>query len=223
MEVQFKNPKPVLLPNTGELGQFITGTIGELKPNMMVETLYLYLKPEKLRSDEGNWDEEQKINVFNQMMAISSLTGIEYYSASRGSMRTFYEYSGIIDGPQTKKPLPDPVYTQIPAALSIYAKQKDLTFGDNIYRYSFTISRDSIFFVQENITALNYGVIPVIGKSNLRSFFAVIDCGDTILVYAASMAKTLSVPGLFDRIGNSFSNRAEAVLNWFNSRLENGL
>jgi len=223
MEIQFKTPAPLLLPNISELRQVTASTIRELNPNIMVETLYLYLKPEKLHSDAGNWVLEQKINVFNQMMAISSLTGIEYYSASRGSMRTFYEYSSIIDAPQTKKTLADPVYTQIPASLTIYARQKDLTFGDNIYSYNYSVSRDCLFFIQENITTLSYGIIPVIGKGNLRSVLAVIDCGDSILIYAASMAKAASMPGLSDRIGNSFSNRAEAVLNWFNNRLQNGL
>jgi len=223
MEFQLKNPSPLLLPNAGGLRQTVAGIIKDLNPNIMVETLYLYLKPGKLHSDAVNWDEKQKINVFNQMMALSTLTGIEYYSASRGSMRTFYEYSAIIDGPQTKKPLADPVYAQIPASLAVYARQKDLTFGDNIYRYNFSAFGDSIFFIQENITSLSYGVIPVIGKGNLRSVLAVFDCGDSILIYAASMAKTLSVPGISDRIGNSFRNRADAVLNWFDNRLRNGL
>jgi len=222
-EAQFKNPAPMLLPNVTELKQAFARNLNELNPNIMVETLYLYLKPEKMRSNAGNWDEKQKINVFNHLMAISSLTGIEYYSASRGAMRTFYENSQIIDSPQTKKPLADPVYTQIPPSLIFHARQKDLTFGDNIYRYNISVCSDAVFFVQDNVTALSYGIIPVIGKGNLCSFLAVIDCGDTILIYAASMAKTVSVPGLHDRIGNSFSNRAQAMLNWFNNRLQNSL
>jgi len=223
MEVQFKTPAPLLLPKISELKNAVTGNISELNPNIMVETLYLYLKPEKLRSDADNWVPEQKINVFNQLMAISSLTGIEYYSASRGIMRTFYEYSAIIDNPQSKKTLVDPVYTQIPASLNLYARQKDLTFGDNIYQYNFTASKNTIFFVQENITALNYGIIPVIGKGNLRSVLAVIDCGNSILIYAVSMVKAVSIPGFSDKIGNSFSNRADALLNWFDNRLDGGL
>ncbi|MCL2211306.1 MAG: hypothetical protein FWB95_05235 [Treponema sp.] len=223
MEIQFKNPAPLLLPDAGGLRQAVTAAQGKLNPNIMVETLYLYLKPEKLRSDAAAWDEEQKLNVFNHLISISSLTGIEYYSSSRGSMRTFYEFSGIIDSPQTKKPLADPVFTQIPAPLTLYARQKDLTFGDNIYKYDVTYSRDVIFFIQENVTALSYGIIPLIRSGNLHSVLAVIDCGNSILIYAISMVKTLSVSGFHDRIGNSFSNRAEAVINWFNNKLQNGL
>jgi hypothetical protein len=49
---------------------------------------------------------------------------------------------------------------------------------------------------------------------------AVIDCGDSILIYAVSMVNSLSVPGLRDRITGSFSSRAEAILKWFTGRLD---
>jgi hypothetical protein len=223
IEAQLKNPAPVLMPNHSGLRQYVTEAMNQLNPNILVEALYLYLKPPHLKTDSDSWDDRQKIKVFNQITAISTLTGIQYYSSSRGAMRTFYEYSNIIDGPITKKPLSDPVFTQLPAVLTVFARQKDLTFGDNIYRYDYVNTPDAVFFTQENITSLNYGIIPVIGKGNLRSVMAVIDCGDIILIYAASMAKSASLPGLSDRISSSFSNRAQAVLYWFSDRLNKEL
>ena len=47
---------------------------------------------------------------------------------------------------------------------------------------------------------------------------AVIDAGDSLLIYAAAMAKTASVPGMGDRIGSSFTNRVKAILKWFVGR-----
>jgi hypothetical protein len=223
VEVKLKNPAPVLTPNHSGIRQSVTGIINAFNPNTMVETLFLYSKSAHLKTDSGSWDDVQKITVFNQVTAISTLTGIQYYSSSRGAMRTFYEYSNIIDGPVTKKPLSDPVFTQPPAVLTLFARQKDLTFGDNIYRYDYVNDKDAVFFTQENITTLNYGIIPVIGKGNLRAVMAVIDCGDAILVYAVFTAKIVSVPGLSDRIVNSFTNRAEAVLHWFCERLNKNL
>ena len=41
-----------------------------------------------------------------------------------------------------------------------------------------------------------------------------LDAGEYILIYAVSMAKAASLPGMNDRIGSSFSNRAEAILQW---------
>ncbi|MDR1868685.1 MAG: hypothetical protein LBQ82_01725 [Treponema sp.] len=210
---QLKNPVLRLLPNSEELRQFTADINAALAPTLAVETLYLYKKNSDGSSD--NWTEEQRTSLFNHLLSMSTLTGIEYYSASRQTMRTFYESSVVIDGPSTKKPLPDPVFSQPPAKYTLFARQKDLTFGDNIYRYDFISSQDALIFSQENLTAMVAGIIPAVGKNKLRSVLAVIDCGDSLLIYAVSMAKAVSVPGMGDRIGNSFGNRAEAVLKWF--------
>jgi hypothetical protein len=106
----------------------------------------------------------------------------------------------------------------LPASVVLYARQKDLTFGDNIYRYDFRTANNALFFVQENITALNYGLVTAVGENRLQSVFAVIDCGDSLLIYAVSMAKTSSALGMGDRIGNSFGNRAAAILKWFTNK-----
>jgi len=222
IDTHLSDTVPGLMPNHSGVRQSVIRLINTINPNILVETLYLYDKQANKKTDSAGWDENQKINVFNQLTAISSLTGIQYYSSSRGAMRIFYDYSSVID-PETKKLLPDPVFTQLPATLTIYARQKDLTFGDNIYRYDYVNDAAAIFFTQENITSLNYGIIPVIGKGNLRSVIAVIDCGDSILIYAASMAKAASVSGLSEKITTSFSNRAKAIIHWFSEKTNNKL
>jgi len=212
-EVQQKTPSPRLLPRHGELERFIAGIQNSLDPNLFVETLSLYRKPHA-----ASWDKTEQTRLLNQLVALSTLAGIQYYSESRKTMRTFYESSGVIDNPTNKNPLPDPVYTALPDSLTLYARQKDLTFGDNIYTFSFKTGGDYIFFVQENLTSMNAGIFPAIGKNKLHSLIAVIDAGDCLLIYAAAMAKTVSVPGMGDRIGHSFTNRAKAILKWFTGR-----
>jgi hypothetical protein len=49
---------------------------------------------------------------------------------------------------------------------------------------------------------------------------AIIDTGDSLLIYAAAMAKAASLPGIGDRIGASFTNRAKAILQWFTGRAD---
>ncbi|MDR0585514.1 MAG: hypothetical protein LBG57_14365 [Treponema sp.] len=215
VEVQLKNPVPRILPQHEALRRLIAETMDSLAPGLFVETLYRYQKPRK-----GVWSEAERTALFNQTLALSTLTGIQYYSASRGVMRTFYESSRVIDGPDSKKALPDPVYSALPPSLTLYARQKDLTFGDNIYRYNYLSVPDAFFFVQENLTALTAGIIPAVGKNKLRTVMAVIDCGDSALIYFVSMAKAVSLPGMGERIGNSFTNRAEAVLKWFTGRAD---
>jgi len=218
-ETQLRNPSPRLMPANNELRQFINSIQTAFNPGIMVEALFLYEKPHKYQTSNISWDIHQKTGVFNQITALSTLTGIQYFSASRNTMRPFYESSAVIDGSSGRNPLPDPYFYQLPASLTLFARQKDLTFGENVYRYDYTVSQDLIIFVQENITALTYGIIPAINRGNLRSVIAIIDCGDSILIYAASMARAVSLPGIGDRISSSFSNRAAAILGWLINRL----
>jgi hypothetical protein len=214
-EVQLRNPQLRLLPGNSGLRRFINETSDRLNPNIMVETLSIYKKP-----SGGEWNEAIKTALFNQLTALSTLAGIQYYSASRNTMRTFYEVSHVIDNPENKNAAADPVYTIPPRSLSLYARQKDLTFGDNIYRYDYIAMDDAIWFLQENLTPMSYGIIQAVGRNRLNSIVAVLDTDDCLLIYVVSMAKTISVFGMGDRIGNSFRNRAEAVLKWFAGRAD---
>jgi hypothetical protein len=218
-EIQFKDLSPHLSPNHGGLKQIISRIQSELDPSVIVETLYLYKKPAGL----GDWTQDEQAALYNQSLALSTLAGLQYYSASRGVMRTFYETSTVIDNPSGKKPQGDPLYAIPPADLTIYARQKDLTFGDNIYQYDYHVIPGAIIFIQQNLTTMTAGIIPAVRKNNLRSVVAVMDAGSYLLVYATSMAKAASFPGMRDRIGNSFSNRAEAILNWFAGQADKAL
>ncbi|MDR1585846.1 MAG: hypothetical protein LBS57_00170 [Treponema sp.] len=226
-KVQLKNPQPVLLPRHAALQRLAAEIQQNLEPAILVETLSLYRKPGSSAAGEGApadngaaWTETERAELFNQVLALSTLSGIQYYSASRGVMRTFYESSRVIDGPDKKQPLPDPSYASPPARLTLFARQKDLTFGDNVYQYEYISYSDAFVFIQQNLTPMTAGIIPAVGKNKLRTVVAVIDCGDSLLIYSASMAKTAALPGMSERIGNSFTNRAAAILKWFTGRAD---
>jgi hypothetical protein len=89
-----------------------------------------------------------------------------------------------------------------------------------LYRYTYYARPDSLVFVQENLSTMNYGPIIVVRKNQLRSVVCVLDAGDSLLVYVASMAKAASFPGMNERAGRSFSNRAIAILGWFADRAD---
>jgi hypothetical protein len=216
--VQLRNPSPVLTPRHGEVQALLTQNLAELEKGVMVESLSRYEKPPT--ASRPVWTSAERAAIFNGALAISSLTGIQYYSASRKTMRTFYEYSRIIDSPESRRELADPFYADPPAELSLYARQRDLTFGDNLYEYRYYAGSDSLVFVQRNLTPLKVGIISAVGQDKLRSLVAVIDADDSLLVYAVSLARAAAFPGLGNRIGNSFTNRAQAILDWFNTRAD---
>ena len=214
---QFRNPLPRLLPQNEVLAKFIMDTHQELSPNVMVETLNLYPKPQ---GANNVLSAEEKIALYNSVLAISSLTGLEYFSASRGGMRTLYEISTVINDPVERIPVPDPFFSQLQEEISLYARQKDLTFGNNIYQFDFYTADGAIFFIQQNLTPLSLGIFPAIGRNRLRSAVAIMDAGEYLLIYVASMANVVSLPGMNERVGTSFANRAEAIFNWFSAQAD---
>jgi len=212
LEVQLRNPDFKLLHRRGELARLAGEVKDGLQPGILVESLVLYPKP---TGNAGPLDEGRKADLFNILAGLGTLAGIQYFSASRGQMRTFYESSTVIDGPTGRNPLPDPHFTVAPESLTLYARQKDLIFRDNIYRYDYRTGEDFMLFVQENLTAMNVGILPAIGRNRLRTVMAVIDTEDAFLIYIATMSRAGAFPGIGDRIGSSLGNRIRAVMGWF--------
>ena len=96
----------------------------------------------------------------------------------------------------------------------ILANKIALIVSENSNQYNFYYRPGSLVFIQENLSSLNAGIIPAVSRNRLRSCLVLQDAGDYLIIYAVSMAKTVSLPGLKDKIGDSFSNRAEAIIQW---------
>ncbi|OHE62123.1 MAG: hypothetical protein A2Z99_10920 [Treponema sp. GWB1_62_6] len=216
----FNGGSPGLLPSfparTG-----MESRISAFAPTLIVESLYLYEKPAEIGN--GRLTDGAMLAVFNALGSISTLTGIQYYSASRGRMRTFYESSFVVEGELGNEVLADPVAATLPARATLFAIQKDLTFGENRYRYDYETGSGYILFSQENLTAMNYGILPILGKRRLRTMVAVIDTADALVVYCISAAKASLLPGLDGKVRDSFSNRADALFSWFGVHAEKAL
>jgi len=215
--VQLKAPKQVLVPRD-EMGAEIQEEIDSFAPTLMVEALYVYKKNPVVSA--GVWTTEQRLAVYNAVRSLSTLRGIEYYSASRKTMRTFYEESYAIEGADKKERRPDPLVTDFVTLPTAYALQKDLTFGENIYRYDFKAGAAALSFAQTNLTGMSYGIVPILGKERLRTVVYVTDLGESLLVYAVSAAKATLLPGIEGKVRDSFSNRADAIYKWFSGHMD---
>jgi hypothetical protein len=218
IRVQTGKGQAQLIPEYSPLKLSVKIIEEQLKPSIIVENLYIFRKPDAKTGKA--WTEEEQLQLFNNIRAISTLTGIEYYSASRKQMRTFYEYSYVIDNPEAKRAIQDPIVRVLPMETTLFARQKDLTFGDNVYRYDYKTTNNSLLFIQTNMTTLSYGIIPLVQKENLKSLIAIIDVDEGLLLYAGTFAKASTIPGVEGKIKDSFSNRTEAIYKWFVSKAE---
>jgi len=187
------------------------------KPAILVESVFTL---PRVAPEGAAGIAAEMARIYGLMRSFSSLEGIEYYSASRKKMRTFYAESWPIADAETKTRLPDlpaPEAGAIPATERITVWQKDLTFGGNVYSYDFASSAGTLRVMSTNLTRMSYGPIPLIAPLGLKSRLLVIQAEDAIVFYVESDAKA---PGLFSgRIGESFSNRAAALFAWFSDRL----
>lgn len=162
--------------------------------------------------------------IYNITRSISTLAGIEYYSASRKRYRIFYKDSYVIDNPKSKIHQPDPLIAAgvlIPDSDMQYLRQRDSSFGDNVYRASYIYQDDITTLEITNLTTMFYTIIPLVQPEQLRTLFAAILTEEGAIFYGVSLVELGAggVFGLEERAANSFTNRIIAVSDWFADQL----
>lgn len=157
------------------------------------------------------------LEIYNILRTPSTMEGLEYYSASRGEMRVFYEESYAIASPSETDPIADPIVREIPERDTIYAYQRDGSFGRNVQRLEYTNLDDGILLLIENETTMVYKVVPLVRPGNLRIFLFVHPRPDrgVIEFYGNLAVRVPAMFGLQDRARNSFYNRIVALHDWF--------
>lgn len=204
-----KGVSPSLVPATALAKEAVSFWSGGEAP-FFIETLYLYRKTPNAAGLPGK--DTDRISVI--LRSLSRLEGLEYFSPSRKKMRTLYEKSYVIDSPDSRKRISDPVQGPSDGVTAV-ALQKDLTFGEYLYRYTWRQTADSSAFFSSNIEPMSYSFIKLIQGEKLRVSLIVQDLGDYLLVYNLTKADFTAVPGIEGKITSSFSARAEAIYKWF--------
>lgn len=186
------------------------------KPALLVEAVFAL--PRKAPATEAGRAAELA-SIYGLLGALNTLEGIQYWSVSRNTWRTFYAESYRVDGPETKRRLPDPPAPKpgaIPPLENATVFQRDLSFGANLYRYSFRGYAEAVSLESTNLTKMSVGPLPVLAVGALKTRVLVVQAVDAILFFVASGAEA---PGVFKgRLQESFGNRAEALFRWFQEK-----
>ncbi len=199
----------------GALTEYIRSDLNGLDATIGVEAIFLMDMPEKLAAMP-----DRDLAIYNILNRVSTLTGIEYYSASRERMRTLFRHSYRVKNSDEKEALPDITFSEIPAAQDITVFQEDLTFGknhvSNLYRYE-----DSRFLLQvNNLTTMWYYILPLVKPGNFRMDLLIIPQGDQLIFYGACSVDSAKLFGIEKSKKDSFYNRIKAMQNWFTAQLE---
>jgi len=197
-----------------QAADMIRSAVATEESDIFVEALFLWQKP------GAGAPEAEILAVYNVLRSISTLQGLEYYSASRKKIRPLYVYSSLIAGLNDPSPVRDSQLQRLPPVPeTLYARQNDTTFGDNQYRITLTGGMDFVTQHSTNLTRLSLGIVPVAGPGDVNVRLLVLSVDEGLLFYAASSARAAVVPGVRGKLETSFGNRAEAVYNWFSSEL----
>ncbi len=212
---------PGLLPDTsltaGIARQMISGDL-----NIGIEGLFftpvedLPDKYRKLTPDE------RRLTLYNILRSVSTLQGLEYYSASRGEMRLLFEESwAIADVKKPEEALTDPLVSSIPAEDSILIHQKDKSFSNNESSMTFQAGANAFTTDIVNLTPMRYkGFIKIAKPGDMQIHLIVVPVEEGLLMYGTMSAKTLKVKAFLDRAQDSFTNRVIALTGWYRSRLD---
>ena len=206
-----KKAKITLVP-TIDLAQ---NAVSSLDPGScyFVENLYLY---EKNKSDDINFDIDKITHI---LRSLSSLEGIEYYSQTSKIMSVLYEKSYSIISKDDKTKIIDNFTDEI-NGLRVFALQKEGLFGENVYQYDYSVSKKSVSLQSTNSEPLKKGFLTIIKNGNLQANLIVHDMESHLLVYVFTQAQLMYIPGLENKINFAFSNRAQALYNWFINEYE---
>jgi hypothetical protein len=189
----------------------LAAKVAAIKPMFGVEVCLLH-KPGPKKADTR----EGLLGLYNNLLKVSSLKGILYYSVTRHTMREFFTESYRIDGPETKVKLADlTVADPAPAATSIFTFQNDSSFGENIYRIDYKVEAGSILMMMENVTKIWYGIFPLVDPGNFAYLILVYPAGDYLVFYSVVCVKGANPFGLLESRTESFYNRIKALDEWF--------
>jgi hypothetical protein len=208
-----RDSPPQLIPDVAARRE-IEGRIRELELTVGTEVLSVYTN-EAVDFDSP----ESRLRIYNILRSLSTMKGIQYYSASRERMRTLFAESYVVDGPDGEQRLLDPVVQEIPAYSKLYMLQEDLTFGENIYATEFRYSAETFLLDSTNLTTMHYFLFPMVRPENSVTLILLIPAGDKILFYGAVGAHTMRLLGLARSREDSFYNRLKAIYGWFTQRM----
>lgn len=157
--------------------------------------------------------------LYNHLRAVSTLQGIDYFSASRGYYRTLYKRSHAIVGPADRTPQPDPVASSVPRRSSLFMEQEDSTFGSNVYQADFRFDGVSIAMQIRNLTFMWWSILPLVAEGDFRSVVVVTPTDQGLLFYAAAAIHASDFDFIRERAQASLGNRLDALERWLRRRL----
>ena len=200
----FDNETPDFLFATTFSNQILSD-IKKLNLNIGVESVYF------LKTNQN----VPLLDIYNTLLSISTMEGIDYYSQTRKKYKTLYTSSHVITDKTIGKELPDPIISKLEKFKQIYIEQTDTTFGKNIYKTTYRTDGNTIWLEMTNETPMKYSFIRMVEKEDISINLLIKKTDKGIIFYGITSAKTFSFLGIEKKNKESFYNRMKALYTWF--------
>ncbi len=210
----FKGKEQLKLFPTLPIKGMIEPEVSQVEPTIGVELLLLF-DPGIPGILANTKESDYHLRIYNVLRSISTLKGIEYYSASRKRMRTFFYNAYVIESPENKEIKDDPLVSSIPSNSTVYTYMKDSSLGDYVAQIRYHYHFDYFSMSIRNHTLLRRFIFPMVQPEKLNMFVLIVPRGVKILFYGLSYVNASNIFGIAEAKTASFYNRLIALFNWF--------
>ncbi|GAB4373857.1 MAG: hypothetical protein Kow009_09600 [Spirochaetales bacterium] len=216
----FFEPSPLQwLPPDG-LARQIAAEASRIETVIGVESIHL-LSFDDLRAQGVVLPEtdDLKRRVYNVLRSVSTMKGVQYYSVTRGKIRTLFEESYAVVSIQQPERVPDPVVQEIPPSSSLVVFQEDTTFGQNYSRWLYRYAGNEFSIMITNLTPLKYSFFKLVDPEQMQIHLLVRPMEGGLSFYGCAVVKSARFLGLEKSSKDSFYNRIKAIYTWFKDQL----
>ncbi len=207
-----KNESLTLFPDLPQRDGIVSA-VTRLMPTIGVEYLLLYEPHDEKASNPME-------KMYNTLLAISTLKGVEYFSVSRNRMRIYFHDAYIIDSPDRKNKIDDPSAADVPANTKVFAYLHDSSMGKYTAEVDYFYSGNTVIMNITNFTTLKRFLIPIVQPGELRTYIALMHLDDKILFYGLVYVKTINFLINLEKNTESFYNRLIALYKWFKTNYQ---
>lgn len=163
---------------------------------------------------------ELDLKILKSLTAFSTMKGLLVYSDSQKKMETFIYDSFRVDTLATRRPMPDPVFNELPSHNEYVLFQKEEQTGDVYSAMTVDLAGDYVKALMTNLTALDFLGFRLVAPEQLNTLFVIMPMGDKIVLYGVTIANTPHLFGLERMKQKSFFYRMKALASWFEGNLK---
>lgn len=181
------------------------------------ENLYCLNKKDILQASGSKKDTIDISDVSVLFRAVTKMVGIKYYSNTRRREEILYKEVFMVEDPETRKPIPDPI-TGSSNGNTYYCIQRDASFGRCLYKLNYFENENTFFGIFNNIDRMGLGPINAVASGDMIINALIIDCGDNFVLYFQTDCNCLRFPGVKGILEKSLVARLDALKGWFMTR-----